>query len=205
MSRRALLRPTAVLGASLCAVLAAPRSGVAQASRETWQPPEQIMDAVGVEPGMRIGEAGAGTGYLTFHLASRVGSAGLVYANEISASRLDVIKARAAREGVRNIRTVLGEVEDPLFPEKGLDMVIMVYVLHFLDKPIEFMQNVPKYLAAGASLVVIELDTHEERAHPPSFMSKRQILETMGETSFRLERTEDFLPRDTIYVYSVRD
>ena len=39
------------------------------ADREIWQPPEEIMDAVGVTEGMRIGEAGAGEGYLTFHLA----------------------------------------------------------------------------------------------------------------------------------------
>ena len=39
-----------------------------QEDREKWQPPEKIMDAIGVEPNMRIGEAGAGTGK-TYNIA----------------------------------------------------------------------------------------------------------------------------------------
>jgi predicted methyltransferase len=67
-------------------------SGVSfgQAEREEWQSPGQIMDAVGVKPGMRIGEAGAGRGYFTFPLARRVGPGGVVFANDISTSSLDV-------------------------------------------------------------------------------------------------------------------
>jgi len=32
-------------------------------------------------------------------------------------------------------------------------------------------------------------------------MTKKQVLETMGETGYALDRTETFLPRDTIYIY----
>ena len=172
-----------------------------QADRETWQPPEKIMDAIGVEPKMRIGEAGAGTGYFTFPLASRVGPEGIVYANDISTSSLDVIRDRADAEGLVNIEIVVGAVEDPLFPEKDLDMVVMVYVLHMLEKPVEFLRNVRKYMGPGALLVIIERNGTRDRAHYPSFMTKKQVLETMGETGYALDRTETFLPKDTIYIY----
>jgi ubiquinone/menaquinone biosynthesis C-methylase UbiE len=172
--------------------------------RESWQPPDKIMDAIGVEPGMKIGEAGAGSGYMTFPLAERVGADGIVYANDISSSSLQVINNRAGRDGVTSIKTVVGEVEDPLFPEKDLDMVIMVYVLHCLERPLQLLNNVKQYLKPGASLVIIERNTHHERAHYPSFMTRREILETIGKTSFVLERTETFLPKDTIYIFKVR-
>ena len=175
-----------------------------QADRETWQPPEQIMDAIGVEPGMRVGEAGAGKGYFTFPLSRRVGPEGIVFANDISTSSLDVIRDRAENEELDNIKIVVGEVVDPLFPEEDLDMIVMVYVLHMLEKPVEFLRNVGKYLGPGASLVVIERNTTTERAHYPSFMTNHQILETMGETGFKLVRTETFLPKDTIYIYEAR-
>jgi SAM-dependent methyltransferase len=81
------------------------------------------MDSIGVRQGMRVGEAGAGQGYFTFPLARRVGSGGMVFSNDISGESLDVIRERAVREGLKNIRTVVGEVEDPLFPEKNLDLV----------------------------------------------------------------------------------
>jgi len=171
--------------------------------RETWQPPDQIMDAVGIREGMRIGEAGAGDGYFTFPLADRVGDRGVVYANEISTSDLETIRDRARREGVDNIVTVLGEIEDPLFPENDLDMVIMVYVLHHLDRPIEFLQNLERYLKPGAQVVIVEQKQHADRSYAGHFMSDRQILETIQESGYELERTETFLAKDTIYIYRV--
>jgi len=173
------------------------------ADRETWQPPEQILDTAGVRPGMKIGEAGAGTGYLTFHLASRVGDSGIVYANEISETDLAAIRARADREGVANIVTVLGEVKDPLFPENDLDMVIMVYVLHHLERPIAFMKTLRSYLKSGASVVIVERNTRQDRSHYPEFMTNNQILETIQQSGYELERTETFLPKDTIYIFTI--
>jgi ubiquinone/menaquinone biosynthesis C-methylase UbiE len=205
MRRRTRRDAALVLVAAACLLVVGHGASFAQDDRETWQPPEKIMDAIGVESGMRIGEAGAGTGYFTFPLARRVGREGIVFANDISTSSLDVIRARAADEGLSNIKIVVGEVEDPLFPEKNLDMIVMVYVLHMLEKPVEFLENVRKYVEPGAPLVIIERNTTRERAHYPSFMTNRQILETMGETGFELVRTETFLPRDTIYIYEARE
>jgi ubiquinone/menaquinone biosynthesis C-methylase UbiE len=204
MARRSVRIPATVLVIATCLVTAVPHSSDRDADREIWQPPEQIMDAVGVRAGMRIGEAGSGEGYLTFHLARRVGDRGIVYANEISEADLETIRHRAQSEGVENIVTVLGEVEDPMFPEKNLDMVIMVYVLHHLDRPIEFLQNLEGYLKPDAPMVIVEKNTDVKRSHPPQFMTNRQILETIEESGYELERTEDFLPRDTIFVYRVR-
>jgi len=175
--------------------------GFCQIGREEWQPPEIIMDSVGVKPGMVIGEPGAGRGYLTFPLARRVGEEGIIYANDISRQSLDVIENRAKREGIKNIKIIMGEIEDPLFPEKNLDMIIMVYVLHMLDKPLQFMENVKKYMSAETPLVIIERDTKRERAHPPSFMTKAQILETIQKTDYQLVSIKTFLPKDTIYIF----
>jgi len=192
-----------VLVISVCMTAAITLSFDRDADREVWQPPERIMDAVAITEGMRVGEAGAGKGYLTFHLAKRVGDRGVVYANEISEGDLEIIRDRARREGAENIVTVLGEIEDPLFPEKNLDMVIMVYVLHHLDRPIQFLQNLEGYLKPGAPVVIVEKNTDTQRSHPPEFMTNHQILETIEESGYELERTETFLPRDTIYIYRV--
>ncbi len=190
-----------VFTTAVCLLVIAPSVSFGQADRETWQPSEKIMDAIGVKPGMRVGEAGAGTGYFTFPLAGRVGPEGIVYANDISTSSLDVIRDRADAEGLVNIEIVVGAVEDPLFPETNLDMVVMVYVLHMLEKPVEFLRNVRKYMRPGVRLVIIERNGTRDRAHYPSFMTKKQVLETMGETGYALDRTETFLPKDTIYIY----
>jgi ubiquinone/menaquinone biosynthesis C-methylase UbiE len=173
------------------------------ANRETWQPPEKVMDVAGVRAGMRIGEVGAGEGYLTFPLARRVGNRGVVFANEISESDLETIRDQAQREGIGNIVTVLGDVEDPLFPESDLDMVIMVYVLHHLDRPVEFLQNLSGYVKPGAPIVIVEKDTDVERTRRYHFMTQGQIVETIEKAGFGLEKTDDSLDRDTIYIFRV--
>jgi predicted methyltransferase len=48
------------------------------------QPPIQIMDVMGLKPGMVIGDIGAGMGRFTVWFADRVGESGRVYANDIS-------------------------------------------------------------------------------------------------------------------------
>jgi len=76
----------------------------------------QAMDAVGIAPGMIVGEAGAGDGYFTLPMARRVGPEGVVYANDISRRALNSLAAHAGRERLSNIHTVEGAVDDPLFP-----------------------------------------------------------------------------------------
>ena len=186
---------------SIVFVLLSSHAVLSQIGREEWQPPEIIMDSVGVQSGMIIGEPGAGRGYLTFPLADKVGEKGKIYANDISRQSLDVIEKRAKREGVKNIEIIMGEIEDPLFPEKNLDMIIMVYVFHMLDKPLKFMENIKKYMRSDTPLVIIERDTNRERAHPPSFMTKAQILETIQKTDYQLVSIKTFLPKDTIYIF----
>lgn len=63
--------------------------------------------------------------YFTFPLAERTGNTGKVYANEIAQRFLDEIQSRAQREKINNIVTVLGDTEDPLFPQKNLDMIYL--------------------------------------------------------------------------------
>lgn len=176
-----------------------------QNERETWQPPEQIMDSIGVKPGMIIGEVGAGRGYFTFPLAKRVGVSGKVFANDISSSSLDEIKARSKRENIKNIIPIFGETEDPLFPQKNHDMIVMVYVLHMLEKPKEFMENLKKYMTPETKLVIIERNSNVDRAHYPSFMSKKQVLEMIEKSNYKLIRVMSFLSKDNIYIYKIKN
>ena len=96
---------------------------VGQSSRDAWQQPEKIMDVVGIEPGMVIGEAGAGDGYFTFFLSERVGETGHVFANDIVKSKLAGIERTCERDSITNITTIFGEPDDPLFPPVAVQEV----------------------------------------------------------------------------------
>jgi ubiquinone/menaquinone biosynthesis C-methylase UbiE len=74
---------------------------------EEWandkQPPDTVMDAIGVRAGMVIGEVGAGRGRYTVHLARRVGSTGKIYANDIDAEALAFLRERCRRSQITNV------------------------------------------------------------------------------------------------------
>jgi ubiquinone/menaquinone biosynthesis C-methylase UbiE len=129
--------------------------------RDQNDKPEILMDIAGVKPGMIIGEAGAGRGYLTFFLSRRVGENGKIYANDIDKRDLQALEQRREREGVNNIQVVLGDVADPNFPVNDLDMIVMLRAFHDFTEKEAWLGNVKKYLKPDAPLVIFDCqDTH---------------------------------------------
>jgi arsenite methyltransferase len=175
-----------------------------RADRDSWQQPEKIMDSLGIGPGMIIGEAGAGYGYFTFHLSKRVGEKGKIYANDIDKKALQRIDDRCKQEGVQNISTVMGKVDDPLFPPLVLDGVVIMTAFHDFAKPVEWMKNVIPGLKPGAFLAIIDPDPAKLKRDQSHFMTKEKILTTMEKTEFELVHLYTFLERDNIYVYGVK-
>lgn len=171
--------------------------------RDAWHKPEKVMDLVGLQPGMTIGEVGAGHGYFTFKLSQRVGELGKVYANDISISALRYLEDRCEREGIINIETVLGEVEDPLLP-KDLDLVFIVNAFHDFTKPVELLNNLSISLKPGARVVILDRDPEKLEHSTSHFLSKEEILDKIEESVFELERMENFLPQHNIYIIRVK-
>jgi ubiquinone/menaquinone biosynthesis C-methylase UbiE len=182
MFRRRL--PLAALLA-LALTVAQPLTGCAQWSLDVGK----AMDAIGVAPGMVVGEAGAGDGYFTFPLLDRVGTKGAVYANDINRRALARLSARADRERYSNVHTVVGEVDDPLFPRKDLDMVVVVHALHDFSQPVEWMVNLKKYLRPGGTLAIVDIDP--DRSHASHFWSRERILGYAKEAGYEMVKAAD--------------
>jgi ubiquinone/menaquinone biosynthesis C-methylase UbiE len=194
---------------SLFALLAAPAAW-AQSDEELveaeWekrvnrrQPPERIMDAIGLKPGMVIGEVGAGTGRISVWLARRVGPQGKVFANDIDAEALDRLWARAKRLKFGNVETVLGKSDDPLLPRDALDIAFMINVYHHLEKPQAILVAIRPSLKPGGVLAIVERDPAKSEsaseATPREDMARR-----LDEAGYELVRVETFLAEDNIYI-----
>jgi predicted methyltransferase len=93
--------------------------------RDQWQRPDQIMDLLQIAEGSVVADLGAGGGWFTAKLSSRVGPNGLVYAEDIQPAMIEVIERRTVRESLRNVRTVLGTANDPRLPS-GIDAALIV-------------------------------------------------------------------------------
>jgi ubiquinone/menaquinone biosynthesis C-methylase UbiE len=171
--------------------------------RDKWHQPDKVMDLVGVRKGMIIGEIGAGHGYFTFKLSERVGESGKIYANDISRSALKYLSDRCKREGVTNIETVIGEVEDPLLP-KDLDMVFIVNAFHDLTRPVELLNNLSLSLKPKAPVVILDRDPKKFRYDTDHFLTREEVLEKIEESVFVLDRMETFLPQHNIYIIRLK-
>ncbi len=103
--------------------------------RDAWQRPEDIMDALGISENKAVADLGAGGGWFTVRLARRVGPNGIVYAEDIQREMIAAIDNRIAREGLTNVRTVLGTPDDPRLPAGTLDAALIVDTYHEMERP----------------------------------------------------------------------
>ena len=105
------------------------------------QPPDQVMDAIGVKAGMVVAEIGAGRGRYVVQLAVRVGESGKVYAEDIDLKSLQYLEKRCERGGLKNVTTILGEVTEPKLPQGELDLVFVISSYHHFADPVALMRN----------------------------------------------------------------
>ena len=168
--------------------------------RDNYHQPDKVMDTVGVKQGMTIGEVGAGHGYFTFHLSRRVGDSGKIYANDIARRALGAIRRKCAEEGIANIETIVGELENPLFPDATLDMVFIVNAFHDLAKPVELLNNIVPSLKPGAPVVIIDRDPEKVGGRNRHVLTQEEVLEHIENSAFDLDRIETFLPQHNIYI-----
>jgi ubiquinone/menaquinone biosynthesis C-methylase UbiE len=169
------------------------------------QPPDKIMDAIGLRAGMVVGEVGAGHGRFTVHLAVRVGPAGKVYANDIDATGLARIRERCQRDGIGNVETILGRVDDPLFPPNSLDLAFMILTYHHLSRPVDLLKNLAASLRPGATVVVVDPDpVKDSDRRGDESTSREEIERDAAAAGYELVRVETFLVRDNLFILRVK-
>ena len=173
------------------------------------QPPAKVMDAVGIKPGMVIGEIGAGRGRYTVFLARRVGETGKIYANDIDATALAYLRERCQRDGITNVETVLGKVDDALLPKAALDMVFMVWVYHMMESPVPMLASLGPSLKPGATVVIVDpvpADVEDEFRGAPAdakftVPTKEHVERDAALAGFELVRSmTGFLEKDNIFI-----
>src|SRR5262245_13412515 len=76
-------------------------------ARDAWQRPQEVVAALGLRPGQRVADLGAGTGYFSRHLSRAVGPTGAVLAVDPEPNLVAWLRDRAEREGTANVVPVL--------------------------------------------------------------------------------------------------
>src|SRR5205823_6573756 len=116
----------------------------------------RVMDLLGIQAGKSVADIGAGSGWFTVRAAQRVGPAGTVYAEDINAKAIEAIQARAEKEKLGNVRTVLGTVDDVKLVPHTVDAVLLLKVYHEIARPVPVMKQLRAAMRPGAKLGIID-------------------------------------------------
>jgi ubiquinone/menaquinone biosynthesis C-methylase UbiE len=173
-----------------------------EARLNSLQPPDKVMDAIGVSPGMIVAEIGAGRGRYVVQFAVRVGENGKVYAEDIDATALRYLEKRCERWGLENVETILGDVTDPKLPEGKVDLIFVISAYHHFEDPVALLRNARSALKPDGTLAIGEWFPTDER--PQSGTPPEKMEAQMNAAGYRLERLETFLKANRMNIYIFR-
>ncbi len=165
-------------------------------SRQREEDCRLLLEALDVKPGQTICDMGCGNGFYTLELARRVGPTGLVYAVDIQPEMLRMLAEAAGREGLTNIRPVLGTAIDPRLPAAAIDLCLCVDVYHEFSHPDAMLARVHESLAAGGRLALVEFRGEDPAVpiKPLHKMTKAQIRNELEPAGFEVVGQFDRLP-----------
>lgn len=177
--------------------------------RDGWQRPERVIEALAIEPGARVAEIGAGSGYWLAHLSDAVGPEGRVYAVEVTPELVERLEAQVEEASLSNVDVILGAYHDPRLPDGRVDLALTCLTYHHIEDRVRYFRSLRTDLARGAR--VAHLDDRPDAPAPISWFQTAghwtppdEIGREMGEAGYRLVDAHDFLPSQSFQVFEPR-
>jgi ubiquinone/menaquinone biosynthesis C-methylase UbiE len=129
------------------------------------------MDLLGIKPGQRVADIGAGLGYYAVRVARRLGPGATIYATDVQPEYLDRLRGRLARDRITAVQVILGLPRDPRLPADSVDVAILSHMYHEIENPYEFLYRLRPALSPGARVGIIDKDQPTERhGTPPALL-----------------------------------
>jgi ubiquinone/menaquinone biosynthesis C-methylase UbiE len=175
-------------------------------ARAAWQKPDELVAALRLQPGQRVADLGAGTGYFSRLLSTAVGADGTVFAVELEPNLVTHLRDRAEREGTRNVVPVLASADDPRLPAGLLDVVLVVDTYHHVDDRIAYFRNLRHALRASGRVAIVDwekrpLPVGPEMEHK---LAREAVVDEMAEAGYRLVDEPHVLPYQYFLVFAPR-
>lgn len=124
--------------------------------RDTWMNVSKIFNIAGIKPGHIVADIGCHEGYLSIHMSKQVGESGRVYAVDVRQDRLDQLDEHLEKRKLTNVKTVLGDYDNPKLPLKSLDVAVVMDTYHEMDDYMIVLNHIKKSLKPAGRIVIIE-------------------------------------------------
>ena len=169
------------------------------AGREDRLQINRVMDILGITAGKSVGDIGAGSGWFTVRAGRRVGASGTVYAVDINPEAIRYIGARAKKEQLKNVKTILSKAENPMLPDQSVDAVLLLKTYHEVAQPVTLLRNLRPALRPGAKVGVIDRNGNGE----DHGVSRDIVIREAKEAGYQLQEQYDFVKGDKMDYFLV--
>jgi ubiquinone/menaquinone biosynthesis C-methylase UbiE len=176
--------------------------------RDERQRPRDIVDAMGLKPGMKVADVGTGVGFMLPYLSHVVGSTGQVIAEDISNDFLDKAKLKMRAQSLSNVIFVLGNDHDPKLPADTLEGVLLLEVYHHFDYPEAMLGRIRDSLLSDGKLVIVDYYKRPDampggRAMQHIRLDEDDVIKEVETNGFKLASKHELVPKQmymTIFV-----
>lgn len=135
--------------------LVADRLGRNYCPGRSWEAIGQMLFLL--TPRVRIADLGAGDGTLSRLLARQAES---VHCVDNSPRMVQVGRALAKKEHLRNLTYVLGNIEKVPLPDRSIDLALLSQALHHAENPRLALSEAFRILKPGGRLLILDLRAH---------------------------------------------
>ncbi|MFD2562405.1 class I SAM-dependent methyltransferase [Aquimarina rubra] len=167
--------------------------------RDTWMNVSKIFEIAEIKSGNKVADIGCHEGYLSIHMAKAVGASGKVFAVDVRKDRLEKLEEHLIDRNVKNVRTILGDYDNPKLPENSLDVVVILDTYHEMDDYKKILAHVKKALKSGGNIVLIEkfkqhmLNKSREEQKEAHTLALHYVKEELEAAGFKIKsESKDF-------------
>ncbi|HUB82268.1 MAG TPA: methyltransferase domain-containing protein [Bryobacteraceae bacterium] len=125
-------------------------------TREGTEKPRELVESMGLQPGMTVADVGTGPGFMLPYLSERVGPSGHVLAEDIFDNFLADAKKNVQEHKLANVTFVKGTETSPNLPEGQVDMELVLDAYHHFNYPEKMLAGLRQALKPDGKLVIVE-------------------------------------------------
>lgn len=173
-------------------------------TRDKEEQPYKVIGAMKLKEGDVVADIGVGSGYYARKISRLVGEKGRVYGVDIQPEMLDILMENCEKEGIENIRPVLGEFNDPKLEKGTIDWMILADVYHEFSNPEAMLAKMLEALKPTGKICLLEYRLNGETARhikTEHRMSVEQVKAEWLPAGFELLELEEFLPSQHLFIF----
>ncbi|MCC7110327.1 MAG: class I SAM-dependent methyltransferase [Deltaproteobacteria bacterium] len=173
-------------------------------ARDEWQKPDAVVGGLALAEDAVVADIGSGTGYFAVRLARAV-PRGKVFGVDVEEDMARYLRARAQREGLANLVSLLSPTDDPKLPE-AVDLALVVNTVHHIEQRTAYFGKLRASLKPGGRVVIVDFKMGPIPVGPPEAMrlTPTQVSADLKEAGLvPVALDEATLPHQYIATYAV--